>query len=71
MNPSDAHVALDIDATDRYRALVDSDADDTHPDAMLHRDCRHPACLIAHLDEKQHALAFEMRDVVSQGANSC
>ena len=71
MNPSVTHVVLDIDATATDRALVDSRADDTRPDAALHRDHRQPTCLIAHLDEKQHALAFEMRDLVGASVASC
>ncbi len=76
MTSNDTHVLLGIEAKDRDRAVVDSHTDDAHPDAAhpdaaLHRDRRHPSCPIADLDENQHALAFEMRDVVSPGANSC
>ena len=70
MNPSHAHV-VGTDATDPDRALVDSHADDTRPHTALHRHRRKPACSIAHLNEKQHALAFEMRDLVAACLASC
>jgi hypothetical protein len=71
VNPSDTHVVLEIDSTDCDRALVDSHVDGTRPHTALHRHRRKPACPIAHLDEKQHALAFEMRDLVGACGASC
>jgi hypothetical protein len=71
MNLSDTQVVLGIDSTARDPMLVDSHADASHPDAALHRRRRKPACSIAHLDEKQHALAFEMRDLVGACVASC
>ena len=70
MNRKDTHV-LTIDTTDRDPRLVDLHLDISRPGAAHHGHHRSPACPIAHLDEKQHALAFAMRDVVSAGANSC
>jgi hypothetical protein len=64
VSPDVTLVVLGSDATDRNRLLVDPHADDAHPDAALHRGRRHPSCPIADLNEKQHALAFQMRDLV-------
>jgi hypothetical protein len=71
VNPKDTNVVLGIDPTDRYPMIADSRADETHPDAALYRDQQHPARLMADLDEKQHALAFEMQDGVAAGGASC
>jgi hypothetical protein len=65
VNPSATHVVLDINATDPDHALVDSHDNETRPHTAVHRRHRSPAGLIADLDEKQHALAFEMRDGVA------
>jgi hypothetical protein len=67
VNPSATHDVLGIDPTDHDPTVVEFHLDDTRPDAALHRHHRSPACPTADLDEKQHALAFEMRD----GASAC
>lgn len=71
MNPNDTDVDFGIDATDRDPTLVEFHLADTRPDVALRRHHRSPASPTADLDKKQHALAFEMRDVASPGANSC
>ncbi len=71
MNPSATHVVLGIDPPDRDPTVVDFHLDDTRSDAALRRHHRSPVCPIADLDEKQHALAFGMRDVVAARAASC
>ncbi len=71
MNPSDASLVLDIDSTDGDPMLIDSPADDARLGPAPHRDHRKPACLFAHLDEKQHALAFATRDLAGAGGTRC
>jgi hypothetical protein len=70
VNRKDTHV-LTIDTTDRDPRLVDFHLDISRPGAAHHRHHRSPACPIAHLDEKQHALAFEMRHLVGACAAPC